>query len=40
MRLGVGVAPTPNDGDVWLESNTNTGLKIRISGVTKTITLS
>jgi hypothetical protein len=36
MRLGVGVAPTtPNDGDVWLESNTNTGLKIRISGVTK-----
>jgi hypothetical protein len=36
LRLGVGVAPTtPNDGDVWLESNTNTGLKIRISGVTK-----
>jgi hypothetical protein len=41
MRLGVGVAPNnTNDGDVWLESNTNTGLKIRISGVTKTITLS
>lgn len=34
-------APTsPNDGDIWLESNTNTGLKIRIAGVTKTITLS
>jgi hypothetical protein len=35
MRLGVGAPTTPNDGDVWLESNTNTGLKIRISGVTK-----
>jgi hypothetical protein len=34
MRLGVGA--NNNDGDVWLESNTNTGLKIRISGVTKT----
>ena len=41
MRLEVGVAPdSPNDGDIWLESNTDTGLKIRISGVTKTITLS
>jgi len=41
MRLTVGAAPSaPNDGDVWLESNTNTGLKIRINGVTKTITLS
>lgn len=40
MNLPVGVAPTtPNDGDVWLESNTNTGLKIRIAGVTKTISL-
>jgi hypothetical protein len=40
MRLRVGSAPTtPNDGDVWLESNTNTGLKIRINGVTKTISL-
>jgi hypothetical protein len=40
MRLVVGSAPTtPNDGDVWLESNTNTGLKIRIAGVTKTISL-
>jgi hypothetical protein len=40
MRLGIGVAPTsPNDGDIWLESNTATGLKIRISGVTRTISL-
>ncbi len=40
MRLTVGVAPTtPNDGDIWLESNTNTGLKIRIAGVTKTVSL-
>jgi hypothetical protein len=41
MRLEVGPAPTvPNDGDIWLESNTLTGLKIRISGVTRTITIS
>ncbi len=41
MKLEVGPAPSaPNDGDIWLESNTNTGLKIRIAGVTKTITLS
>jgi len=40
MRLTPGSAPTtPNDGDIWLESNTNTGLKIRIAGVTKTISL-
>lgn len=40
MRLEVGPAPTsPNDGDIWLESNTLTGLKIRISGVTRTITI-
>jgi len=40
IKLNVGVAPTsPNDGDIWLESNTNTGLKIRIAGVTKTISL-
>lgn len=38
--LAVGAAPTsPNDGDMWLESNTNTGLKIRINGVTKSFTL-
>lgn len=37
MNLTVGVAPTsPNDGDVWREDNTNTGLKIRVNGVTKT----
>lgn len=41
IHLELGVAPTsPHDGDIWLESNTNTGLKIRINGVTKTITLS
>ena len=40
MRLRVGSAPSaPNDGDVWLEANTLTGLKIRISGVTRTITI-
>jgi hypothetical protein len=40
MKLEVGPAPSaPNDGDIWLESNTNTGLKIRINGITKTITL-
>lgn len=40
MRLVAGVAPTsPNDGDIWLQGNTNTDLKIRIAGVTKTISL-
>jgi hypothetical protein len=40
MRLTVGPAPSaPNDGDVWLESNDLTGLKIRISGVTRTINI-
>ena len=40
MRLEVGTAPTsPNDGDVWLESNTTTGLKIQLGGVTRTITI-
>lgn len=40
LRLIQGVAPTsPVDGDVWREDNTNTGLKIRVNGVTKTITL-
>lgn len=38
MNLTEGAAPTaPVDGDVWREDNTNTGLKIRIGGVTKTI---
>lgn len=40
MNLTQGVAPTsPNDGDIWREDNTNTGLKIRVNGVTKTFTL-
>lgn len=40
LRLDVGVAPTsPVDGDIWREDNTNTGLKIRVNGVTKTIVL-
>lgn len=40
LKLQVGSAPTtPADGDVWLESNTNTGLKIRVNGVTKTVSL-
>ncbi len=40
-KLATGSAPSsPADGDVWFESNTNTGLKIRVNGVTKTITLS
>jgi hypothetical protein len=41
MRLEVGSAPdTPNDGDIWLEDLTLTGLKIYLSGVTRTITIS
>jgi hypothetical protein len=40
MNLPVSAAPTaPVDGDVWREDNTDTGLKIRINGVTKTITV-
>jgi hypothetical protein len=40
MRLRVGSAPTtPNDGDIWWESNTTTGLKMRVNGVTRTITM-
>lgn len=40
MNLPTGAAPTsPADGDVWREDNTNTGLKIRINGVTKTVTV-
>jgi len=30
----------PVDGDMWRQDNTNTGLKIRINGVTKTFTVS
>jgi hypothetical protein len=41
LRLVQGVAPSsPVDGDIWREDNTDTGLKIRVNGVTKTITLS
>jgi hypothetical protein len=40
MRLEVGPAPSaPNDGDIWLQDLTLTGLKIRLSGVTRTITI-
>lgn len=38
LNLAVSIAPTtPIDGDVWREDNTDTGLKIRINGVTRTI---
>jgi len=41
FNLPTGTAPSsPVDGDVWREDNTDTGLKIRVNGVTKTITLS
>jgi hypothetical protein len=41
LNIAQGAAPTaPVDGDIWREDNTNTGLKIRVNGVTKTITLS
>ena len=37
LRIRTGVAPTsPNDGDIWLDG---TDMKIRIGGVTKTITI-
>jgi len=40
MNLTQGAAPSaPNDGDIWREDNTNTGLKIRINGVTKTVSV-
>jgi len=38
VHLPVITAPaSPNDGDIWREDNTNTGFKIRINGITKTI---
>lgn len=41
LNLATGTAPSsPADGDIWREDNTNTGLKIRINGVTKTINVS
>lgn len=40
LNLVVGAAPaSPNDGDIWREDNTITGLKMRQGGVTRTITL-
>ncbi len=40
LRFIQGAAPaSPVDGDMWREDNTNTGLKIRINGVTKTMTV-
>lgn len=40
LRFVQGAAPSaPVDGDMWREDNTNTGLKIRVNGVTKTVTL-
>ncbi len=40
LRFVQGAAPSaPVDGDMWREDNSNTGLKIRINGVTKTITV-
>lgn len=41
INLPVQAAPaSPNDGDIWRQDNTNTGLKVRINGATKTITVS
>lgn len=38
IRFRTGVAPTsPNDGDMWFDG---TALKLRIGGVTKTVTVS
>ena len=40
FRWVTGAAPTaPVDGDMWREDNTLTGLKIRIAGVTRTVTI-
>jgi hypothetical protein len=40
LNLPIGVAPTtPVEGDLWLENATLTGLKIRLGGVTRTITI-
>lgn len=40
LNLPVQAAPaSPVDGDIWREDNTNTGLKVRINGITKTITV-
>jgi hypothetical protein len=39
FKLEARTNPNPKDGDLWRVDNTNTGLKIRIAGVTKTITV-
>lgn len=39
LNLAVGTDASPADGDIWFASNTNTGLKIRVNGITKTVTL-
>ena len=40
MKLATVTNSSPQDGDLWREDNINTGLKIRVNGVIKTITLS
>jgi hypothetical protein len=40
INLPTSAAPSsPADGDIWREDNTNTGLKIRVNGITKTVSL-
>ena len=40
LNLPLGTVPSaPVDGDIWLEANALTGLKMRIAGVTRTVTL-
>ncbi len=40
FNLSTGTDPaSPNDGDMWLSANTTAGLKIRLNGVTRTITV-
>jgi hypothetical protein len=40
LKLPVQSAPSsPQDGDIWRQDNTVTGLKIRVAGATRTITV-
>jgi hypothetical protein len=39
INLAVFTNSSPTDGDIWRADNTNTGLKVRINGFTKTITV-
>lgn len=39
-NIAIRANPVPKDGDMWRIDNTNTGLKTRINGVTKTVTVS